>query len=43
MSQIKSENLSTAPKDKYIEDLKKYTKGQLLELKERQAKLLSNK
>lgn len=36
-------NLSAAPKDKYIENLAIYTKGQLLELKDRQLKLISNK
>lgn len=38
-----NKNLSAAPKDKYIEDLSKYTKAQLLELRERQTKLLANK
>lgn len=37
------QNLAKAPKDKYIEDLKKYTKGQLFELRDRQKKLLANK
>lgn len=39
----KQENLAVATRDKYIEDLSKYTKGQLLEMKERQIKLLLNK
>lgn len=37
------ENLSVAIKEKYIEDLSKYTKGQLLEMRDRQMNLLSNK
>lgn len=37
------ENLSIAIKEKYIEDLSKYTKVQLLEMQERQHKLLLNK
>lgn len=36
-------NMPMAVKDKYIENLSKYTKPQLLEIKERQMKLLSNK
>lgn len=36
-------NLAKAPRDKYIEDLKKYTKCQLFELRDRQKKLLANK
>lgn len=32
-----------APKEKYIEDLSKYTKAQLEEMRDRQIKLLSNK
>lgn len=36
-------NLGTALKDKYIEDLSKYTKLQLLEMRDRQEHLLSNK
>lgn len=36
-------NLATAAKDKYIEQLSKYTKAQLLEMKVRQQNLLSNK
>lgn len=42
---IKSEpgNLSTAVKEKYIEVLSKYSKGQLLEMRDRQLNLLSNK
>lgn len=36
-------NLATAVKEKYIEDLTKYTKAQLMEMRERQEKLLSNK
>lgn len=36
-------NLSKAAKDKYIDELPKYTKGQLLELRDRQIKLLANK
>lgn len=42
---IKSDNnsLSKAVKDKYIDELSKYTKGQLLELRDRQLKLLANK
>lgn len=36
-------NLATAVKDKYIDDLSKYTKPQLLEMRDRQEKLLSNK
>lgn len=43
MSQTSGQNLSAAPKEKYIDDLTKYTKGQLIEMKERQSKLLSNK
>ncbi|XP_055325947.1 uncharacterized protein LOC129579788 isoform X2 [Sitodiplosis mosellana] len=35
-------NLSTAVKEKYIEDLTKYTKPQLIEMRDRQEKLLSN-
>lgn len=38
-----NQNLPKAPRDKYIEDLKKYTKGQLFELCDRQKKLLANK
>lgn len=37
------ENLSIAVKEKHIEDLSKYTKVQLLEMRDRQLKLLSNK
>lgn len=37
------DNLSVAVKEKYIEDLAKYTKVQLLEMRDRQMKLLSNK
>lgn len=37
------ENLSLAVKEKYIEDLTKYSKVQLLEMRDRQLKLLSNK
>lgn len=36
-------NLPKAPRDTYIEVLKKYTKGQLFELRDRQNKLLANK
>lgn len=36
-------NMPMAVKDKYIEDLSKYTKPQLLEMRDRQMKLLSNK
>lgn len=36
-------NLATAAKEKYIEDLSKYTKAQLMEMRDRQEKLLSNK
>lgn len=36
-------NLAVAPKDKYIENLAVYTKGQLLELKDRQRNLIANK
>lgn len=44
MPEIKElQNLSVAVKEKYIEDLKKYSKGQLLEMRDRQLKLLSNK
>lgn len=39
----KLNDMPTAVKDKYIEDLSKYTVGQLLEMKERQMKLLLNK
>lgn len=37
------QNLAKAPRDKYIEHLKKYTKSQLFELRDRQKKLLTNK
>lgn len=36
-------NLPVAVKEKYIEELSKYTKAQLLEMKDRQQNLLSNK
>lgn len=36
-------NLAAAPRDKYIENLSAYTKGELLELKARQFKLISSK
>lgn len=36
-------SLKPAPKEKYIENLSTYKKGQLLEMKERQLKLISNK
>lgn len=36
-------NMPVAPRDKYIEDLSKYTKGELLDMRDRQQKLLSNK
>ncbi|XP_031621746.1 uncharacterized protein LOC116339822 [Contarinia nasturtii] len=37
------ENFPTAIKDKYIDDLSKYTKVQLLEMRDRQLKLMANK
>lgn len=37
------ENLATAVKEKYIDDLSKYTKPQLIEMRDRQEKLLSNR
>lgn len=43
MPQNMPTNLAAAPKDKYIEKLAAYTKGQLLELKGRQLKLIANK
>lgn len=44
MPEIKElQNLSVAVKEKYIENLTKYSKGQLLEMRDRQLKLLSNK
>lgn len=38
-----NQNLAKAPRDTYIEQLKKYTNGQLFELRDRQKKLLVNK
>lgn len=42
-TKIEPSNLSLAVKEKYIDDLSKYTKVQLLEMKERQLKLLTQK
>lgn len=42
-SEVKTENLATAVKEKYIEPLSKYTKAQLCEMRDRQLKLLTNK
>lgn len=38
-----AEMMPIAVKDKYIENLSKYTKVQLLEIRDRQLKLLANK